>query len=275
MDNDLIILDEFINNHPSEAAHILEQQEIGNTISFLKEIPILLQVRLVNEMERFIAVKCLEMLEQDRSAKIFERLPFSTSGIILRQMTKDLRESILSKIEIKISSPLQQVLEYGPETVGAMMNPLVPTLSIDFTVKESIQYIKKQSGMISEYIYIVNRDHTLAGLTTLQELLTMQLNESITVHLQTNIITLLADTDYHSIIDHPAWLEYHTLPVVDAGESFLGAIDHKTLRQIREDRSKPYLSKQAIETSNALGDLFRLGFTGLLTSAFKPYNRDK
>jgi len=275
MNTDLIILDKFINDHPSEAVHLLEQQEIANTVSFLKDLPIILQVKLFNEMERFTTVKCLEILEHDRSAKILERLPFTTSTIILRQMAKDLRDSILSKINNKIASPIQNVLKYHSETVGALMDPLVPTLSVNFTAEESLQYIKKQSGTLSENIYIVNRNHTLAGITTLQKLLLIQSNEPLKAHLQKDIITLLAEADYRSIMDHPAWLEYHALPVVDSVGTFLGAIDHKTLRRLGEDKGKNRFSKQAIETSNALGELFRLGFTGLISSALKPQIRDK
>jgi hypothetical protein len=62
-------------------------------------------------------------------------------------------------------------------------------------------------------------------------------------------------------------MSYHTLPVVDRAGVFLGTIRYSTVRRIESDNQAQRISPQAIAASTALGDLYRIGLTGLVRSS--------
>jgi Mg/Co/Ni transporter MgtE len=85
MNTDRIILDNFITHHPIDAARILERLKIEETALFLKEIPGSLAVVILNQLETYTAVKCLEILGAEKSATFVEKLPLQVVSVFLRQ----------------------------------------------------------------------------------------------------------------------------------------------------------------------------------------------
>ena len=64
---------------------------------------------------------------------------------------------------------------------------------------------------------------------------------------------------------HPGWLEYSALPVVDRSDIFLGALFYSLVRKSDKDKTKK-IPRHAIMAGNALGELYRIGLTGLIYS---------
>ena len=70
-----------------------------------------------------------------------------------------------------------------------------------------------------------------------------------------------ADADRNQVSSHPAWLKYHSLPVVDKDKVFLGAIRYRRLRQLESETKME--RKQGAETGRALAELYRVGLASL------------
>ena len=60
-------------------------------------------------------------------------------------------------------------------------------------------------------------------------------------------------------ISNKSWKNYHTLPVVDYDQSFLGVIDYSTLNQIRQEFQGDRAESSIVSTSADLGELYSLG----------------
>ena len=131
MDADQKLLEEFIANHSRDAARIIEQLNTEQLLPVLEKIPVDLAVILFIEMENYAVINCIELMEIDNSIKIIEKLPVQLNALLLRRMNSNLKELILAKISPDISVSLNQLLRYPENSVGAMMDALVPTLPDD------------------------------------------------------------------------------------------------------------------------------------------------
>lgn len=270
MNTERIILDNFITRHPADAARILERLNIEETALFLKEIPAGLAVGIFKQLERYSAVKCLEMLGAEQSAAIVERLPLQVVSVFLRRVKEELREAILGLVSEEISTPLRRMLNYPADSAGALADPLVFTLPEDITIKEALQRVQKRPEKAIYYLYIVNRNQALTGVINMRELMLARPGDQLSAVMHTKVARLSAGLNFEAILNHPGWQEYHALPVVEEGDILLGAIRYETLRRIERESKKSRFPRQAIIASNALGELYQIGLSGLIRSATTP-----
>jgi len=272
MDTDQLILEDFVANHSTEAARIIEQLKTEQSLALIEKLPVDLAVMLIKKMEQYAVVKCIERMEVDHSVEIIEKLPVQLSALILRRMNIDEREVILAKVTPQFSISLKQMLEYSENSVGAIMNPLVPTLPDDISLKDARERIKKHKRQLLHYIFITRRDNTFAGIVKMEDLLIADSKEPLESIMKKDVPHLIADTDFHKFFNHSGWIEHTALPVLDRSGNFLGAISQGEIRKIENDIKFP--SQNAL-ASNALGQLFRIGLEGLLYSAGERMTEDK
>ena len=116
----------------------------------------------------------------------------------------------------------------------------------------------------SHFLYVLERDQTLAGVLTLRELLAAGEDAGVAGLMQRDVVCLRMGDSLASVLAHPAWKEFHTLPVIDDKGRFAGALRHKTLRQLADPGQRPAPIDQA---GTALGELYRIGLSALVNSA--------
>ena len=267
MNSDRIILHDFITHHPADAARILEQLKIEETALFLKGIPLGLAADIFNHLERYTAVKCLEILGAERSVAIIEKLPLQIASVILRQVKKEFREETLSLISEEISIPLRRMLNYPSDSAGALADPLVLTFSDDISVKEALLSLQKHPEKATYYLYIVNRQQKLVGVLNMRELMLARPDALVPTVMHLKVERLSAELGFKAILDHSGWSEYHAMPVVDNKDTLIGVIRYKTIHQIKADSEKVRQPHHALAASVALGELYKIGITGLIRSA--------
>ena len=271
MNTDQILLENFIVDHPLDAARILEQRDIEEIAVFLKEIPGSMAAVILDQFESYTAVKCLEKIGAEQSVTIVEKLPFQVTSVFLRQVSGDFREEILSNLSPEISIPLRRILSYTEDNAAALANPLIFSLPQDISVDEALQRVQKHAENVYYYLYIVNRNQVLTGVLSLRELMLARPKARLSEVMHTEISYLPADMKHQAILNHPGWQRYHAMPVVGDEGVLWGVIDYEQLKYIESVIKKTILPRQAIAASKALGELYQIGFSGLIRSATTPF----
>ena len=265
MDNDRILLEEFITNHTTDAARLVEQLKVEQISSFINNLSIDLSVMLLKEMDMFMATRCLEEIETEKSARIIEAFPTSIASSFLRKIQKEKEEQILNKMEPKISESLSQMLYHMENTAGAIMNPQVPTILENLNVKEAFDIVKKSKQQSYEYIYILDGDRKLIGIVKLEDLIIAEPKEQIASIMDKEVPYLYSEVEIQKIPDHPGWFELNALPVLDRSGVFIGELNQSVIRKM-DINKKRKVPQHAIAAGNALGELYKLGLSGLLYS---------
>jgi magnesium transporter len=212
-------------------------------------------------------VKCLEILGTEQSAAIIEKLPLQVISVLLRQVQKEFREEMLRIVSKEISIPLRRMLHYPSESAGALADPLVLTFFDDSTVKEALRSLQKHPEKAIYYLYTVNRQHMLVGVFNMRELMLARSDALVSSVVHRKVDCLSADLGFKAILDHPGWIQYHAMPVVDNKDTLIGVIRYKTIHHIKADREKVLPPHRALAASVALGELYKIGITGLIRSA--------
>lgn len=265
MDTDEKILEAFINNHSLEATQILEELEPEEVASLFQEIPVDLAARTLEPMSAYKASRCLERVDQTLALKLLEKVDLKTAELILRQVEEPLCNSLLNNVSEKISGPLRQKLKHPENTVGTLMDPMVFTLREDVTVEKALTLLKEHKRLVSPYVFVVKPDKTLYGVVNLQDLLLADKDTSISTLANTGVPKLYADIQFETVLNHDGWLDFYALPVIDRSDVLVGSLKLEAVRKVSVKGEKA-LTIQTIKASAALGELYRIGLTGLLQS---------
>ncbi|MBT8377669.1 MAG: CBS domain-containing protein [Ignavibacteria bacterium] len=265
MNNNKVLLEQFILDHSGDAARLLEQLDTKQLTQFLISLPDDLSVILIQEMEIYTSLKCLEELEIEKSVVIVESLPIIIASSFLRRMKKNKKELILEKMDQKISKTLSQMLYHIQNTAGALMDPQVSIVNESLNVKEVLEKVKRSKQQFLQYIYVVDQDGKLLGIVKLEELIVADPKEQITSMMSKEFPRLYAEVEAQRILNHQGWLEYNALPVIDRSGIFLGALNQTEIRKIEVDKVRK-VPKHAVQAINSLGELYRIGLSGLLSS---------
>ena len=147
------------------------------------------------------------------------------------------------------------------------MNPLLVSFKNDLTVGEAIVVAKNEKERILSNIFVVDENGKSVGIIRFRDLLFAESSTLISLLMETKIPKFYADDSIESIKSHPGWHEFQSIPVIDRSETLIGTLDFRTIGEMQLNQGEQ--NNSILETSNALGELYRIGLTGLLQSVGK------
>jgi len=225
----------FLDLHPSEAARVLEGVASVDAAELLAEATPEIAVRVLAEMIASAAGDVIAALRTDVAAAILAGLTLPTATKILRTLEPAARHALLEGAAPEVAAPLRRLLTYPEGTAGAVMDPRAVVVAADVSVREAIDRLRRASGNVLYYLYIVDRDDKLVGVVNIRELMVAPAGDSIGAVARKHVARLLPDASHATVIAHPKWRDVHAMPVADASGTFLGAVRYGTFRRLEAE----------------------------------------
>jgi magnesium transporter len=198
-----------------------------------------------------VATVLNEMHPDDRTA-LLEDLP----GAVVQQMI-----SLLTPEERKVA---QSLLGYPEKSVGRLMTPDYIPVRKEWTVGESLNYIRtygKDSETLN-VIYVVDEKGKIIDDIHIRELLLSPLDRQIKDLMNENFVALQANDDQESAVN--AFSKYNrvALPVVDASGTLLGIVTVDDVLSVAQKESTDDIQKfggmEALDEPYISTPLFRM-----------------
>ncbi|MEJ2262591.1 MAG: magnesium transporter [Anaerolineales bacterium] len=199
----------------------------------------------------------LEELEDEQAAEVAERLEPEELTRILDAMEPDEAADLLGDIAPeRVSEALSQIedvedilplLEHPDETAGGLMTSAEVVLHKGITVEEALDYLRVLSPDSDAiyYLFVVDDEVTLVGVVSLRQLVVTPPSTRIEEIMDTDVLSVRADTDQEEAARLMSRYDLLALPVVDDQRHLLGVITHDDLVEVLEDE--------------ATEDIYRLG----------------
>ena len=261
MDSERLLITEFMDEHPSDAARILERFPADEAAALLGEIPAQSAGEVLRRMSAFGASTAIAAMDPKPAATLVAQIPLQDASSLLRRLEPDVRDSVVSAMPEEMRESIGRLLRYPEGTAGALMDPFVLVLPEDLTVGEALSRTRRRARHVYFYVYVTDRTHRLAGVLDLRELLLADASDTLASVMRADLTKVRADTDIATIEAHPGWQEYDALPVVDEHGVFVGAIRHRVVRRMQTGGARP---GAAGETMLSLAELYWIGIGGML-----------
>ena len=270
MEDSRDLIHSFLRGHAAEAARVLENHPLDELVALFSGLPPDLSAALYEAMEASAAAACLERVEASRAGQALELLALERSAPLLRRLQPEACEAILGLLPPEPGRHLRLLLGCREDTAGALMDPRMLTLPPEVTAGEALGRVRRRPDQATSYSFVVERDETLAGVLSLRELLGADSEAPVSALMRRDVVCLRMDDSLASVRNHPGWLEFHILPVLDGQGRFAGALRHRTLRRAAggEDPGGPG------QAGSALGELYRIGLSSLVKGALDVEGQD-
>ena len=161
----------FLKDHPAAAARVLEQFPANHSAKFLAAANAVTAQHIIEHFTPGYAVDCLLCLEPAAAGQIFSHLLSDLQIMLLRQLDRDKRESLLGTLSVELAASLRNLLPYHDGTAGALMEVPLASVPEDLTVRDTLKRIKRIRRGMKFYLYAVDSKGQLTGVLTLHELI--------------------------------------------------------------------------------------------------------
>lgn len=257
----------FIRDHPAQAARALEHVSHEHSVAFLEEIDDELAVQVIHFFIPAYALECCLRMSNDRVTDCAESYP-EDLGRILSQASENEKKQVLDKIPFALGKHIQLRMNYPAGTVGAMFKRNCPVLPSSMTVAEASRQLDKTRHAEDCPVIVVDDAHKLQGNVDPARLLLADKNMTLnTLLTRKKRPSVLVSSFLYDIENHPGWLSYRQLPVVDREGIYMGELDYETVRMYESDYGE-LKTREPLTDLLSLAGVYWLSVTWLLSSVF-------
>ena len=261
------VLNDFIAKHPFAAAKALELLANDEIALYFETLTLEKSATLFSFMETNRAAECFVLLSSNKTKELLEKADASLIASLLKPLEAPQRKKLLNSISSERNNIIKRQLEVLPNTVASIMETAT-MVTKKISVNDVLQLLKRDDTKEEFYLYVVDLEGGFIGLVRPKELFLADQNDTMENLMITDVQSFLKDIPVKSVLEHPVWQEFHEIPILDSSGKILGKLPHRRLLKHIHMSGKTS-SNEIVTTGSAIGELYRIGLTGLLQGGGK------
>lgn len=212
--------------HPSELAEIISDLSAREAVAVVSQLDDETAADAFEHLDVETQRSLIEDIGTERAAEIIEEMDSDDAADLLGELDEDQQRELLAEMNEYTASELRELVKYDEDTAGGLMTTdyfwIYPHRTTVATMKK-IREIAPESEFIY-YLYVVDKQDTLIGVLSLRTLLLALPTAFIERIMETDVITVRADTDAEEVAATIARYDLLAVPVVDERGKMLGIV---------------------------------------------------
>ena len=260
----------------STLKEVLNDWDPTDLASLISQIPEKERVILFRLLKQDLATETFEFLEVEQQIELIKAMGNGEVASILNEMAPDDRTALfeelpssavkqfvrmLSAEERKVA---QTLLGYPEDSVGRLMTPDYIAVKSEWTIAESLKYIR-ENGEDSEtlnIIFVVDDKGKLIDDLKIRELIFAEPENKISDLMDENFVALHVKDDQETAVDVFKQYDRIALPVIDKNELLLGIVTVDDVLDVAEEEATEDIQKiggvKALEESYSTISIFQM-----------------
>lgn len=252
MDIVIRLSDFMMQTHPRAAAQSLADAPISEVAKLLEEIPATTASALLEHILQHRALDCLSQLDAQTAGSIMNAMSPEVASRILLVADRTTEDALLKNVRPAHARSIRVRTRLREDTVGALLET-TPPLTTTSTVSDGRDYVTRYGY---PYVYIADDNGRLMGVVHAPRLWQEEPTRKLSSLMTPNVECLNDQTPVASVQDHPIWSHFDMVPVVDAHNTYVGALRHKTVRRQTATESAKTGIDAAIATLLDLSEMY-------------------
>jgi magnesium transporter len=186
--------------NPADAADIIEELYDEDAAELAVQLPLKTLVKIVNEMAPDEAADLLDDLQPDQAAAVLA--------------------------QINSAHKIKSLIHYDDDTAGGLMTTEYIALQRRKTAGQAIEAIRtwRPDEETIYYMFVTDRLKRLVGVINLRQLIVAHPSTPITEIMDTDVVSVQAETDQEACAELMQRYDLLALPVIDEQRHLLGVI---------------------------------------------------
>ncbi|MCH9699313.1 MAG: magnesium transporter [Gammaproteobacteria bacterium] len=235
--------------HAADIAHILEGLSLEDRLDVWQQIPAEQHGEILLALSQPVRESMLGNMPLEDMVTAAEKLPsaeIADLANLAQNLPEQAVEHILQSLTQEQRQQLEAALSYPDGTVGSLMDFSMLTAGPDDSVKDVLAYYRKL-GVLPEHshhIYVVDASHTLLGELPLQQLITLDVDKTISEVMSPNMISFTTGDSAEQATFAFNRYGLTSAPVIDENNQLIGRICIDDIVEFMNESSEQQMFRQ-------------------------------
>lgn len=235
---------------PAEVAHLIESTPPKMRTALWQLIDLESEGDILQYLSDEVQSQFLQAMDTEEVVAITEGMDTDDVADILQQLPDQVIQEVLASMDHQDRLRVEQVLPYGEDTAGGLMDTDTITVRPNITMDVVLRYLRRHESLpeMTDHLMVVNRNDQLIGLLPLRRVLVSDTSMTVREVMSTEVQPIEADTPAHvvaKLFERNDWVSH---PVVDSGGHLLGRITiDDVVDVIREGADHSLMSMAGLE----------------------------
>ena len=208
---------------------------------------------LLSEMAPAQRLDLLERLPPERTADLLQRIPIDDAVFVLESLPEELHDRVLDLANLGGLAAVETHLGFREGSAGRIMDTELFALPESESVQTAISAIQEKRDLeMIFYLYVVDRDKHLVGVTSLRQLLFSKPAQTLSSIMQRSVIKANVDTDQEEVAALAARYDLLAVPVVDDQNRLVGIVTVDDIIDVVQEEATEDLFKMAGTTEGEI-----------------------
>jgi magnesium transporter len=212
---------------PADIADALHDLVPAAAAKVVAVMPFDLAVQVFDEPELDGRYAIIQSMEPGAAAALIEAMSADQQADLVRGLPPSARKPLLDKLDPDTRHTLKLLLKYPPDTAGGIMTTEVMTVPADWSVGQTLEYIRK-IALQKETVYVaylLDHEDRLVGVVSLRQLMLADPSTTVLHAAYPRApLTVSPNTDREEVARVIAKYNLLAVPVVDEGEHVIGIV---------------------------------------------------
>jgi len=194
---------------------------------------------VLTEVDPAIRLSILRDLSAQQIASLIEGMPVDDAVALVESLPKELHDQVLELVDLKDAlDEVQAQLTYEEDTAGRIMSPDFFALPAASQVSEAIAAVQDSEDLDNIfYLYVVNEDGHLVGVTSLRQLFLSRPEKRLTDVMTQSLIKVETDTDQEEVAQLASRYDLLAIPVTDETNRLVGIVTLDDIIDVVKDEA--------------------------------------
>lgn len=237
---------------PADISEFFDELTEKQTLVIYRLLPKELAAEVFIELDPDQQEYLIRVLSESELKETLDELYYDDTADVIEEMPASVVKRILAAASPEQRRVINELLKYPEDSAGSIMTTEFVRLKKDYTVMESLEFIRKV-GIDKETIYtcyVTDPQNHLIGIVTAKELLISPLDKRIEDIMTENVIYVKTLDDQEQIAFMFSRYDFLALPVVDNEDRLVGIITVDDAIDVLQEETEEDFAKMAAITPN-------------------------
>jgi magnesium transporter len=234
--SDILLKNIIADIYPSDIALIINNLDDENGLELFKILPEDIAPEVLLELNDHPRDYILETLSIPQITSLVGEMDSDDAADIISELNEEVAEDVLDSMESEDSTEVKELLTYGENTAGGIMQKeFVDVLESD-TIDQAVKEIKEEAKDFDHlyHVWVKDNESRLIGIVSLKDILFV---------LDSEVISVDVDTDQQEVAKIFQKYNLVSLPVVDKDKKLVGRISIDDIVDIIEEEFSEDVAK--------------------------------
>lgn len=220
------IIDLFSDMHAADIADLIDELDEETRLHLFSLLDVDKASDVILELSDTSREQLIEDLSNEQLTDIIEEMDSDDRADIIAELSDDQAKAVLDSIEPEESQEVKELLKYGEDTAGGIMQSELVSVKKEATINDAFQAVADAQEDIENIhnIFVVDDDNKLVGTVPLQRIITTKRFTPIMQVIDEDIESVPYDMDQEDVARLFKKYDLVSIGVVDEQKRLLGRI---------------------------------------------------